>query len=527
MYEESLVVDLENSNNRALLNELSIEAEALLKIKPVVRIINVEASNNRAKLLKNLRNFNGAADSMHVRKRRAAAAAAPADIAEGASRWHDPLCLGCEQCKASRKISLRKPSARVVFQPSSEQAPTIDFENSNITIEAIGSSTRLDEVDSPTFYELELESPRGVAISLVVLSRDDSATAIQMGYRRQAVGKRTKQRADRNEEDRSLSVIQRTARKHLGCSKASRCRVRRDLRRQQFTAASHIQKNFRGFVFRRFCFEKREAREYQKSAPAIVGVEGSAVELGEGHENLGLSFARPEKSTAVPTGFKIWPSSAVMVQYLQYSPEMVTGKKVLELGAGTGISGLTAAACCNAHETILTDQDPRVLRLLRQNVSAHLAERSSAGHCRISVERLDWTSKIDVTMMIEAGNANCDVVLVVDNTYPDMRLKDAQKLFASISRLLHSGEGAKAIMVHQHRQPATARHLATAAAEEGFSMHQLDLDDFLDVCSPGDNPLGQDDNVGKMMTIEQAAYLSDASLFRLYVCERLPVAEVG
>lgn len=42
-------------------------------------------------------------------------------------------------------------------------------------------------------------------------------------------------------------------------------------------------------------------------------------------------------------GEYVWPASLVMCEFLKRNPELVKGKRVLELGSGTGIVGLYAA----------------------------------------------------------------------------------------------------------------------------------------------------------------------------------------
>ena len=54
-------------------------------------------------------------------------------------------------------------------------------------------------------------------------------------------------------------------------------------------------------------------------------------------------------------GARIWDSGREMAALLQQQGESLRGKRVLELGAGTGIGGLSAAAC--GADVLLSDQD--------------------------------------------------------------------------------------------------------------------------------------------------------------------------
>lgn len=64
----------------------------------------------------------------------------------------------------------------------------------------------------------------------------------------------------------------------------------------------------------------------------------------------------------------IWPCATILAQYLCSNPDDVSGVSVLELGAGTGLPGLTAA-CLGAKRLWLTDRpEERVLNNLREAV---------------------------------------------------------------------------------------------------------------------------------------------------------------
>lgn len=75
-------------------------------------------------------------------------------------------------------------------------------------------------------------------------------------------------------------------------------------------------------------------------------------------------------------GKHIWDSGRVLSQMLLSGQVAVADRRVLELGAGTGISGLTAAAM--GANVILTDQEP-LLPLLQENIDRNdLADVASA-----------------------------------------------------------------------------------------------------------------------------------------------------
>ncbi|KAK9831887.1 hypothetical protein WJX81_005587 [Elliptochloris bilobata] len=92
---------------------------------------------------------------------------------------------------------------------------------------------------------------------------------------------------------------------------------------------------------------------------------------------------------AGPAGV-IWECGAALAEYLtrHRGPGALRGKRVLELGAGTGVVGL-AAALLGAQVT-MTDL-PAAMPLLRHNAAA-LADAVAAAGGSITVAELDWAS---------------------------------------------------------------------------------------------------------------------------------------
>lgn len=66
------------------------------------------------------------------------------------------------------------------------------------------------------------------------------------------------------------------------------------------------------------------------------------------------------------TGVRVWPSAAVLIRYL-LEDDLVSGRRILELGAGTGIVGLSCALAGTPRAVVLTD---RLLPPTRQVVYA-------------------------------------------------------------------------------------------------------------------------------------------------------------
>jgi predicted nicotinamide N-methyase len=80
------------------------------------------------------------------------------------------------------------------------------------------------------------------------------------------------------------------------------------------------------------------------------------------------------------TGSRIWDAGRVLSQLMADASDSLLGKRVLELGSGTGVGGLTAAAA--GARVTLTDGADTMLPLLSANVRANGLE-ARADVCKL------------------------------------------------------------------------------------------------------------------------------------------------
>jgi hypothetical protein len=83
------------------------------------------------------------------------------------------------------------------------------------------------------------------------------------------------------------------------------------------------------------------------------------------------------------TGLNMWDAAIVLAKYIEINSGIVQGKRILELGAGTGLVGISAHLM-GAQYSLLTDLE-YALPNLKQNV-----EHNSADNSTITVSMLDW-----------------------------------------------------------------------------------------------------------------------------------------
>ena len=95
-----------------------------------------------------------------------------------------------------------------------------------------------------------------------------------------------------------------------------------------------------------------------------------------------LGFFR-EQRDRLPYGVALWSAAIALAHDLGARADAVRGRKILELGSGTGLPGIVAASL--GGQVVQTDRHELALALCRRN-----GERNGAGS--IAYRLADWTS---------------------------------------------------------------------------------------------------------------------------------------
>ncbi len=142
---------------------------------------------------------------------------------------------------------------------------------------------------------------------------------------------------------------------------------------------------------------------------AIDRLYDDLVEKGEHHADVA--------DERIPYWADLWPASIGMAHYLTANQETVRSKKVLELGCGLGLAGLSAAAM--GAEVMMTDYMEEALSMARKNAARN-------GIDGIGFRLLDWR-KPDPTLA-------ADVVLASDITYERRSFAALPAAFRTLTR---------------------------------------------------------------------------------------------
>jgi predicted nicotinamide N-methyase len=174
------------------------------------------------------------------------------------------------------------------------------------------------------------------------------------------------------------------------------------------------------------------------------------------------------------TGTMIWECGIVLAKYLEQRSKgshggWLRGKRVLELGSGTGVAGLAAAAL--GATVTLTDL-PAVVPLLqsneRRNHEAILAKGGETHVCE-----LDWARECERA----SAGISWDVVIGADLLYTPGRVQ-LDMLTATLRRLFEDGSAAQLLLAHKSRHASLDADLLGALDAIGLVARPVPLDEL-------------------------------------------------
>lgn len=171
------------------------------------------------------------------------------------------------------------------------------------------------------------------------------------------------------------------------------------------------------------------------------------------------SFRIHQDRKIAETGGMVWDASIILAEYLSLHPELVSGRRCLELGAGLGLAGIVAASL--GGRVAITDvQD--YLPILRENAAANPPPPEGGGE--ISVTEYQWgklTKELEDKLPFE-------VVFGSDIIYNPDFLDD---LLASFSQL--GSTDTVIYLAHKTRFKPIEDHFFAKCEEHGFVVRRI------------------------------------------------------
>ncbi|KAI9777528.1 MAG: hypothetical protein M1839_008822 [Geoglossum umbratile] len=140
--------------------------------------------------------------------------------------------------------------------------------------------------------------------------------------------------------------------------------------------------------------------------------------LSQGEAALTLLESRSLISASGTTGLRTWEAALHLGGYLSLSPEgqdFIGGKRVIELGAGTGFLSILCAKYLGARRVLATDGDPGVVEALEANFFLNGLD-NNPDRVRASVLKWGW-ALMGGMLEDQEESHRWDVALGADVTY--------------------------------------------------------------------------------------------------------------
>ncbi|XP_061906274.1 protein-lysine N-methyltransferase EEF2KMT [Entelurus aequoreus] len=168
------------------------------------------------------------------------------------------------------------------------------------------------------------------------------------------------------------------------------------------------------------------------------------------------------------TGLVTWEAALYLAEWALDHPQTFTSRKILELGSGLGLTGVTVCRSCSPSKYVFSDAHRSVLQRLEDNVRLNgLLEDDTTPE--VSVEQLDWT---DVTeeRLDEIG---ADVVIAADVVYDPDVIAGLSQLLSRIVRPKRGRVPPEVFICSTVRNPQTYGGFKKQLGDAGISHHVI------------------------------------------------------
>lgn len=180
------------------------------------------------------------------------------------------------------------------------------------------------------------------------------------------------------------------------------------------------------------------------------------------------SYTAVAQSTLI--GQAIWPAALLANTYITHNINEFTKKRVLELGAGTGVTSCLLHLCSASH-LIVTDYLDSVLNVCDinfRNNFANLCRCRGNCQCTYSVNKFDWT-ELNTELI---NGMNIDIIICADCCY----IPEDLNMFANTVKhcLNSSHHDAYALLIQKERNPLTFMSYLSELRECGLHIEEID-----------------------------------------------------
>jgi len=179
----------------------------------------------------------------------------------------------------------------------------------------------------------------------------------------------------------------------------------------------------------------------------------------------GITVATDLKASEYADVWKAGYALAIFLEHVMAGE--VKGSRVLELGAGVGYTGLTAAVL-GAARVVMTDQRA-LMAVLQANVQRALQVGTVRADVAVAVKEMDWNSQSQVGAVAAEG---FDLVLASDVVYEE---DGVETFLAAAEAVCRANQGTNLVLAQQARprQTELTEDFFARARREGWEVEEV------------------------------------------------------
>ena len=184
------------------------------------------------------------------------------------------------------------------------------------------------------------------------------------------------------------------------------------------------------------------------------------------------------------TGLRVWDTCLHLAYYLSTEgSDLIKGKNVLELGAGTGLLSILCAGPLNASMVISTDGDADVVESIASNAKLNL-DHLPAVETKLTAKVLDWTDESSLPEVLQHNGKQLPlgVILGADITYDAESLEPLVHIIGALHKIYPKLDIIISTVI---RNEDTYASFVSTCAEASFSVSIIQYD-----CPPLDQQTG-------------------------------------
>ncbi|KAH9866662.1 hypothetical protein J1614_008355 [Plenodomus biglobosus] len=188
-----------------------------------------------------------------------------------------------------------------------------------------------------------------------------------------------------------------------------------------------------------------------------------------------LLEARSVISSLGTTGLRTWEAALLLGSYLasESGQARIRGKRLFELGAGTGMLSILCAKHLKVSGIVATDGDEAVVDAIKTNLFLNGLDIDDASGCQVRTAALKWGWPMDTrTFSDDYGMEIPDVLLGADVTYDKAVIP---RLVATMSEFFEQNRALQVLVSATVRNEQTFETFLNACKRNRFCFEQLDF----------------------------------------------------